>query len=369
MKFTVLRKDFAKVISFASRFVSPRVQLPILGNILVTTEKTKLLIQATNLEMSFSTTIGAQIEEEGSIALPARVLSDLASHMSGESLTAEIVKESLKLTAEGFSSQIAALNARDFPTVASTMTDKAISLPESFIGAVNNLLFATSTDEARPVLTGVLFLVSERGITCVSSDGFRLSKYDLDVPEETITSLGVNERFIIPKAALSEFVKLAGESGVVTLEKRTNEGQVLLGSSGSVIASRIIEGQFPNFERIIPKNSKVTVSISRSDFSESLKRAAVFARDAGNTVHLTVNADGVVLSAESQLVGKQESVLSAKVDGGEAKVAFNYKYIDDFLTSGTSESILMKVTDESSAGIFTDPEEQNFLHLIMPVRS
>ncbi len=369
MKFTVLRKDFAKVVSFASRFVSPRVQLPILSNILVTTDKTKLVIQATNLEMSFSTTIGAQIETEGSIALPARVLSDLASHMSGESLTAEIVKESLTLTAEGFSSQIAALNARDFPPIATTLSEQAVTLPETFIHAINHLLFATSTDEARPVLTGILFLVTENGLTCVSSDGFRLSKYELEISEDAITALGVNDRFIIPKTALSEFVKLAGESGATTLEKRANEGQVFLSANGSIIASRIIEGQFPNFERIIPKNSKVTVSISRSDFLESLKRAAVFARDAGNTVFLKVNADGIILSAESQQVGKQESVLSAKVDGGEASVAFNYKYLEDFLMSGSSESIIMKVTDETSAGVFLNPDESHFLHLIMPVRA
>jgi DNA polymerase-3 subunit beta len=289
--------------------------------------------------------------------------------MSGESLTAEILKESLRLTAEGFSSQIAALNARDFPPVVSTLTDKAVVLPETFLSAVNNLLFATSTDEARPVLKGVLFLVTERGLTCVSSDGFRLSKYELDVPEATITKLGVNDRFIIPKGALSEFVKLAGESGAVTLEKRGSEGQVLMGTGDSIIASRIIEGQFPDFARIIPKNSKVTVSISRSDFLESLKRAAIFARDSGNTVYLSVNADGIILSAESQLVGKQESVLSAKVDGGETRVAFNYKYIEDFLMSGTSESITMKMTDESSAGVFINPEDPAFLHLIMPVRA
>lgn len=361
MEILVQKNEFTKMAVTGARFISPRAQLPILGNVVLKADKTRLYLFATNLEMSFASFISAKIEGEGEVAVPGRLLSELLPNVSGETLQITAQKESLSLTTDGFSSKIAAMNTNDFPKIAYELTDQAFTLPTEFVKTMKKIIFSVGSDDARPILTGLLFLFSKDQLTLVASDGYRLSKVIIPVESE------LEEKIIIPKNTLSELLKIQnGEK--IQFEKKP-ESQILFGVGNTVLGSRLIEGEFPNFERIIPKSFKTTVSLSKIDLESALARAAVFARDNGNVVKIVVQEQEIVVSAQSPKTGTQESSVAAQVTGDPTEVSFNYRFVEEFLHTVEGETISLKLNDQSSAGVFEDPDAPTLLHLIMPVKA
>lgn len=364
MKVTLLTRDFSKMLSTGSRFVANRANLPILSNVSLKATKAKLEIQATDLEISFSGKLGAKITEEGEIALSAKTFSELIGNLGGEQIELETNGEVVTVTAEGFKSAINAVNTADYPSVATEVSEGALKLQtSSFIPALNKVLFAISTDEARPTLTGVLFLIRKNEMVLVATDGFRLSQKRFDV--ETGLPDG---KLIIPKRILSEIPRLATGTEVF-FEMRESDNQVLFGLPSIVMGSRVIEGEFPNFDRIIPKSTKVTINLSRDEFGRAVKLSSIFARDNANTIKLSIKEHEVVVSAQSSKSGEEELSIPASVEGEQMELSFNYRYIEELLTVVGGESITIKANDATTACLFLDPKDTDFLHLIMPVRA
>ncbi len=205
MKLQVLQENLAHVISIASRFTSNKAQLPVLGNIHLKATKNKLVINATNLEISISLSLGAQIKTEGEITVPARTFSDIVSNLAKKPVNLEVDKEVLKVTSENFSSTIAAMNAGDFPKIPTNLGKNTINLPrEEFVEALNKILFSVSVDESRPAITGALFIFKPDGLKIVATDGFRLSQKKL-----ALKGLTEDFRIIIPRTILAELSRLS----------------------------------------------------------------------------------------------------------------------------------------------------------------
>lgn len=363
MKLTVLTKDLYKTLTHTSRFVSSRAQLPILANIKLTTLGAKLTLQATNLEMSCSAPIGAQVEEEGEVAVASRVLVDLVGSLRSEKITLSSKGESLSIEAEGFKGSLPGLNTSDFPSIPSQV-DKAMALSKAdFLGAINSTIFSCSTELSRPALGGILFIFDKDSLSLVASDGFRLSR-------KTITQKGVKEaKLILPKNILMEVLRIAPETKKVSIEVSESERQVLFALDDIVVSSRLVEGEYPPFEKIIPQSSSITVNLAKDEFRDAIKTASVFAREAANVVTLHIGEENVRISAESARAGSQESSVAAKVDGPELDIPYNYRFIEEFLAAAKGESIVMKFNNVTSPGVFLDASDENYLHLIMPVKS
>lgn len=364
MKVTLLTRDFSKMLATGSRFVASRANLPILSNVLLKATKAKLEVMATDLEVSFCGKLGAQISDDGEIALNAKTLSEIISSLGTENVELSSEGENVTISAEGFKSNVNALNTADYPTIATDISESALTLQtKSFIPALTKVLFAISTDEARPTLTGVLFLFRKNEMILVASDGFRLSQKRFDI--ET----GMEEtKLIIPKRILSEIPRLSTGSDVL-FEIKKDDNQVVFGLPETVMSSRVIEGDFPNVERIIPKETRVTVNVSKDDLARAVKLSSVFARDNANTLKLTIKKDSLTISAESSKSGQEELSISARVEGEEMELLFNYRYIEEFLSVVGGESVEIKAKDATTAVLFLDPKDAHFLHLIMPVRA
>ncbi len=362
MKLIVLQENLSNAVSSASRLASPKAQLPVLGNLLLNARKEKLLISATNLEISMSIAVGATVEREGDLTIPAKVFNDIINNLKSGQIELESSKESLKVKAEGFSSTISGMNASDFPEIPRTITNSMTFSGTDFGDALDKVLFAVSSDETRPVLTGVLILLGDV-LTLVSTDGFRLSRKKISVKSAKKAS------FILPKNALSEVSKLTDEKKMeFSFEK--DDKQVIFGVRNTVLASRIIEGEFPDFERIIPNESNIVINVDKQELQRAVKLAAVFARDAANVVKLTVGEKGLQITAESSASGSQEARVDAEVNGLEEEmtIAFNYRFLEEFINSIKGESVEIKLNDPDSPGVFLDPKDKEFLHLIMPVK-
>lgn len=364
MKATVLTRDFSKILSIASRFVASRANLPILSNIKLEATKAKLEITATDLEISISAKLGAKVSEEGKIAIPSKVFSETISNLGSEQVEITAEKETVTIAGDGFKSAINGINTTDYPVVIKEVSESALKLQTRlFIPSLNKVLFASSTDEARPTLTGVLFLFRKNEMILVATDGFRLSQVRFLV--ETNLPEG---KLIIPKRILSEVVRLSVDKEV-QLELREAEAQVLFGLSSTVLSSRVIEGEFPNFEKIIPKSTKVSVNVSKEELTRAVKLSSIFARENANTIKLSIKESSVVVSAVSSKSGQEEQTLPAKVEGEQMELSFNYRYIEELLMVISGDSVEIKASDATTASMFLDPKDEDFLHLIMPVRA
>ncbi|MFI5241250.1 MAG: DNA polymerase III subunit beta, partial [Microgenomates group bacterium] len=212
MKLQISQENLSKAVSLASRFTSTRAQLPILGNILLTVSKSKLNISSTNLEVSVSSSLTVKVEKEGEISVPSKVLSEVVSNLSKEILTLEADKEQLKISTPTFNSKVLGMNTSDFPKIPTSINkDKSVSISsEKLFEALSKVLFATSVDETRPLLTGVLFLLDKDSLTIVATDGFRLSRKKIKLEGYK----GGDMKVVIPKFVLSEIGRSSDESEV-----------------------------------------------------------------------------------------------------------------------------------------------------------
>ncbi|KKR87170.1 MAG: polymerase III subunit beta protein [Candidatus Woesebacteria bacterium GW2011_GWB1_41_10] len=298
MKLAILQENLEKSIALASRFTSSRTQLPILGNILLRASKTKLLIASTNLEISVSDAIGAKVEEEGEIAVPSKTFSELVSNLPKETVNLKSEKEQLNISTSSFSSTVLGMNTSDFPKIpASVNKEKSISLPKTiFSNALSKVLFAVSSDETRPILTGVLFTFNKEGLTLVATDGFRLSL----VKTNQLMNKSTNYQFVVPRTILFEIGRVSEDE--ILLEFREKDKQVVFGVGDTVFSSRLLEGTFPDWEKIIPKTSSYKVTVDKEDLLRAVKLASIFARDNANIVKLIIDKEQVIIKAEKVLI-------------------------------------------------------------------
>ena len=371
MQLEVLQENLAKAITQAARFTNTKAQLPILGNILLSVRKTKILICSTNLEVSVATSVGAKVKEDGELSIPSRLISEVVNNLPKETVSLISEKEQLKISMSGFSSTILGMNTSDFPKIPTSIDkDKAIEISsKEFTEALSQVSFSVSSDETRPVLTGVLFTWKDKTLTLVSTDGFRLSQRKINLNKSNQFP-----QIILPKSVLSEIPRIPDLGNSIFLDLKEKDKQVLFEVSNVVLSSRLLEGDYPDYEKIIPKNSNFDALVDREEFLRSVKLASVFAKDAANIIKLKITNGNLEISSESGNSGNQSTKIDCKLTKNEAElksfeISFNYRFIEEFLQSTTGDEIEMKFTSQNSPGIFSDTGNSNYLHLIMPVKT
>lgn len=370
MKVVVLQEDLIKTLSIVSRFVSPRSQLPVLSNILLSIVKGKLKIAATNLEMGVSLQIGAKTEKEGAITVPARMVTDLVSSLPSGQISLEEKQGQLLISTPSFSGALTGVPASEFPSVPEKVEKVDFYLPQGVLQTITKqVVFSSAIDEGRPVLTGVLFWFGEK-LRIVATDGFRLSY------KEIVLDKGVNKgvfkdgfKLIVPAKAIDELSRILGSStddvGISILEQ---EKQLIFSGDSAVLTSKLLEGEFPDFEKIIPQGGGYQAIVDKGELERAVKSASVFAREAASLVKVKFTKDGLVVTAESQQYGKDEVVVEAKTEGGELEVAYNYRYILEFLGSVNNDVVSIQTESSTSPSVFRDTKDASYTHLIMPVR-
>lgn len=369
MKLQVLQENLEKAVGITTRFASTKAQLPILGNILLSTRKSKIYISSTNLEISACVQIGAKVESEGEISIPAKVMADLISNLPKETIDLESEKEQLKISTSGFSSNVLGMNSTDFPKIPSSVNEKKaiIFSRKEITESLNKVTFSTSTDETRPILTGVLFILDNSSLSLVATDGFRLSKKVIPLKDYK----GDKKTVVIPKGVLSEIGRGVFEADDILFDLEETDKQVIFGLGDTVLTSRLLEGEYPDFEKIIPKGSNIKITLDKEELLRAVKLASIFARESANVIKIKALKDSIKVFAESGAAGSQETRVDAKIEkeeSGDFEIAFNFRFLEDFLHSLIGEEISMEFTNSTAAGVFRDTTDLNYLHLIMPVK-
>lgn len=307
MKVTVLQENLARGLSIVSRAVSPRSTLPVLSNILIATDEGRLRLSATNLELGITCWIAARIDEDGSTTVPSRTLSDLVNALPGDQvqLTLDAKTQTLHIQSGSSNNDIKGIDAQEFPPLPTPEMDGAIQLNVAdFKEMIHQVAFAASTDEARPVLMGVLMNVEKDKVTMAAADGFRLSVRKAQLSQAVSQPINV----IIPARALNELARAAsdGEEPIYMVVPK-NRGQVLFRVKDVEIVSQLIEGTFPDYQQIIPRSFKSRTLVSTAALLKACKQAEIFAREGSNVARLDIKqANGEMQPSEVEISATSE---------------------------------------------------------------
>ena len=372
MKVSVSQQQLAHGLGIVSRAVSSHSTLPVLANILVATDEGRLRLSATNLELGISCWIGAQIEEEGAVTVPARTFNDLIGTMpsDGVKLTLDERTQTLNVVCGSSNTDIKGIDAQEFPPMPVPNLENGIELNVSDLKEmIQQVAFAASADDARPVLQGVSMTVEGSEITLAATDGFRISMRRAKLSSPVAKPMTA----IIPARALNELARVASDGKqIVHMIVPDGRGQVLFHLDDVELVSQLIDGNFPDYKAIMPQSFKTTTIVSTTAFLKACKQAEIIAREGNNVVRLSITAgeDGpgeVEISAQSEETGSSEVQVDATVTGADLIVAFNVRYLRELLDVVKSASVALETNASNTPGMLRPVGNDDFKHVIMPM--
>lgn len=367
MKVTVLQENFYKRLSLALKFVASRPQLLVLANFLLEAKKGALWVMATNLDTGIRCRVGAKVEEEGGITVPAKTLTEFVGTLGVGRITLESSEEGLKVSAEQSQAFFQGVVASEFPAFPQLKEGKKIRLSRELLTEVVGVVgMAASLDEGRPVLTGILWEMGKQSV-CVATDGYRLSRLHLS-PKAIEKGIEIGEQLLVSAGVLREVERALTELEESSVSFLWSEQQLFFKASDVEVVARLLEGEFPNYRAIIPKQSTLAVSFNVAELIQAVKLTAIFARDSAHIVRWKLKGGVLEVSANSPSVGKNVSRVDFSGELEElAQIAFNSRYLLDLLSRIKAKEVRFSMTDSLKPGVFEE-EGRGFLHLIMPVR-
>lgn len=367
MKLVVLQENLNKALGVVQRFTATRGQLPILANVLLSGEQGRLKLAATNLEMGVVYWLGAKVEAEGQITVPARVLGEWIASLPKERVELAVDKEKLMVKCGAYKGEFRGMGAAEFPEVPAREKGAMVSLGlaemEEMIAQV---AMAAAADEGRPVLTGVRWRMSQGQIEWVATDGYRLSVKTLrKIPNEEKT-------LIIPARAMTEVGQIGrglGEAeSFVEIAAVEGGSQVCFDWGDAQVTTRLLAGEFPEIEKVIPQTTETEVVMETEELAAAVRAAAIFARDSANLVKWEIGSTGIIIAANSPQIGTNQVKVEAKVGGKGGKIAFNSRYLLEMLGAIKSKELKLEMTGGLNPGVFRMVGDESWLHIIMPVR-
>lgn len=374
MRISCLQENLARGLNIVSRAVAPRTAtLPVLTHVLLASDNGRLKIAATNLELGVSCWIGAKVEDEGAITVPARTFTDLVALLPADKvdLDLNIRTQSLRVQSGRTDANIKGIDAQEFPIIPTFNADAAAFVdPAVLKKMIAQVVFAAATDESRPTLTGVLTKLDGDKITMAATDGFRLSVRSGQLKEP----VGEPRTILIPARALAEVARVMGDQEEpVALSVTPSHGQVLFHLNNVDVVAQLIDQKFPDYEPIIPKKHDTRTIVNTADVLKACRQAGIFARDSLDTVRMVIKPGEelepgkITVTARADETGDNQSEMEASVNGGEIEIGFNVKYLIDALSSVDTPQVAFETTQPRSAAVMRAIGDDNFFHLVMPM--
>ncbi|MBT4072682.1 MAG: DNA polymerase III subunit beta [Chloroflexi bacterium] len=377
MWITCLQENLSRGLGVVGRAVATRATLPVTQNVLLTTDQSRLKLTATNLEIAISTWIGAQIDHEGSVTIPARLLTEFVNQLPDEKIEIDLVDspKGVALECARFKASMNGTDAEEFPPIPTVNDGTTVTVPADVLrGAIERVAFAAATEDSRPVLTGIKVELTGNKLTLAAADGFRLGVETVELATEVEEDMG----FIVPARTMQEVQRLIGDrASDVTITVTEPASQVLFKISDNEyeveIVSQLVQGAFPDYEKLIPASAGTTATVKLQDFLQATRAASIFARDGSGIVRLIVSPgeDGgpgkVKVESRAEEIGDNEGEFDATIDGDEAKVAFDSRYLLDVLGVLGNGTVTLETTTPSSPGVIRATDRDGYTHVVMPM--
>jgi DNA polymerase III subunit beta len=365
MKLRCERDVLADALATAGRAVASRGALPVLSGVRVELAGDRLTITGSDLELTVTVELTVAGLADGVAVVPSRLVNDIVKALEPGAVELETGEDEARIASGRSEFSLKTLPADEFPRVAAVQGDEVRFDADALVGALRQVLPAASGDDNRPILTGVLLAAEEQGLRLVATDSYRLAVRDL--PGVSVLSSG--KQVLVPSRALAELSRSLGDGGELTL--RLGERDASFSSSGEsggiVLTTRLIEGEYPNYQGLIPQNQPNRLTVAREPLMEALRRVKLLARDA-TPVRLLMSSDGLELKAVTQDVGEGSESLDATYEGEELTVAFNPDYLLAGIEAASGEEITLSTMDSLKPAVVRTPASDDYLYLLMPVR-
>jgi len=362
MKFQIAKSAMLDGLQKVQNVVSIRTTLPILSNVLISAEKDRLCLTTTDLEVTIKCGLQAQVSKQGGTTIPARRLSSIIRELPDANIEMEVDdKDVASLTCSSSFFKIIGLSQDEFPPMPKSEGKVSYSLEQgTFREMLRKTAYAASTDETRYILNGVLMSFKDGKLTMVATDGRRLAliEQEVDIPGEA------EKEVVLPSKAVNELLHILGEEGELRLH--ITENQALFEFGEVVLASKLIEGAYPNYRQVIPSASEERVTIERESLLMALRRVSLVTTDKSNATKLTFGKNKLTILTTTPDVGEAKETLPIKYSGKELSVAFNPEYMMDPLKTLANDEVAIEFTDELSPGVIKC--DLPFLYVLMPMR-
>ncbi|MFH1509237.1 MAG: DNA polymerase III subunit beta [bacterium] len=366
MKFICTKENLTKALNTVAKSVGHDVNLPVLANVLLKAEDSRLKLAATNLEIGITCYVGGKVDKEGDITVPARLLTDYVATLPDDKVTMEVSESILRLSASHFAADIKGIEASEFPLIPEVRGEPICSLPARELKrALSQVVFAAALDESRPELSGVFIKFEDNKMVLAATDGYRLAEKTVKLAATTKEETDM----IVPARTIQEIIRILPDSDEIT-SLTVSENQIKVEVAEITIISRLVDGKYPDYKGIIPAEFISRTKLQAPDLANSLKASSLFAQSGIYDVHMLIDAeDGKLkLSSESAQVGSNISDVPIEVEGKPSEATFNYRYVLDGLNSlGTKEAVL-ELNSDSGPGVLRPTENDDYIYIIMPIK-
>ena len=369
MWITCLRENLSKGLTSVSRAVSSRSMLPVTQNVLLETSNGQLKITATNTEISISSWIGAQIEHEGSITIPARILTDYVNALSGETISIDLQEDTgtVKVFCGSADATINGISSEEFPPIPDVSSSHSAQIDaESFRSSLRRVVVAAATDDSRPVLTGVKVDLSGNTYTLAAADGFRLAVETGSLSSDMSEEISI----IVPAKTFSEIERLLSEGSKniqMSVDPDNRAAKFILDSSE--VVTSLVQGVFPDYNKLIPENKSTTTKVDSDKIKQASSAASIFARDGSQIIRLIIDGEEKLIKVLSRAedMGENETSINATVEGEGTKVAFNSKFLREVLNVLDGDEVIIETDSSSGPGVFRSDSNPGYTHVVMPM--
>lgn len=371
MQLNCLQENLSHGLGVVQRAVATRTTLPITQHVLMATDEGRLRLSATNLEIAISTWVGAEIQSEGTITAPARLLTDFVNSLNRQPIAIKTTSagKGIEVTGAGVEATINGADANEFPPIPSVTDGTATKVdPKALRDAVHQVVLAAAVEDSRPVLTGVNMELEGTTLTLAAADGFRLAVRTTQVLEPVAEKLSV----IVPARTLQEVERLIDGDDPVELMVTPQRSQVLFRLKNVEIVSQLIQGTFPNYSQLIPQEHTTRAIVDLAELQRVTRTASIFAKDGSGIIRIqmapgTGGPGKVTVSSRAEEVGDNTGELEADVEGGEGKIAFNSRYLSDVLAVIGESKVALEMTTSSSPGVIKPVDDDQYVHVVMPM--
>ncbi len=370
MKLSVMQENLARGLSVVSRAVSSRSTLPVLANVLLKTEDGGLKLTATNLEIGITYWVPGKIDTDGATTVPAKLLTDYVNALQGgDRIDLELQGgDTLNLRCGRYESHLKGIDADEFPAIQTAGERPTTRISQKILRqALEETAFAAASDEARPILTGVLARFEGDAVTFAAADNYRIAVKTIPVLDPVAET-----SVVIPARALNELTRvMADVDEPVEIVLAQSRNQILFHLEGVDLVSRLIDGQFPNYQQVLPQSHTTRAVLDREELLRAVRPAALIAHESANIVKLQISANdesGIVVSANAE-VGDHVGQVEAAVEGDGTTIAFNARYLADVLTNVDADQFALELNGPLSPGVFRPIGDDQYVHVVMPVRT
>ncbi|MDA8442523.1 MAG: DNA polymerase III subunit beta [Peptococcaceae bacterium] len=367
MKILCNRENLIQGVQVVLRAVSAKTTLPILSGILIKTEVDRLYLTATDLELGIDCSIPVQVIEHGSLVVPARIFSEIVKKLPDTKIELNTNNQNNILTVNYSPSQttINCMDSEEFPVIPALEENHNISIKSSiFKSMVKQVAFSAATDENRPIFTGVLVIIENDIFKTVATDTHRLAYRNTTLEADT----NMNWQAVVPAKALVEVSRLIQDDDEM-IDIIFAENQINFKFGNISLLSRLIEGQFPNYKQVIPTSCKTKIRVLTKALLDATERASLVAREGSNVIKLKVQENALIITSDSADLGKVYEEVQVELQGEEAQISFNSRYLVDVLKVIDCEEIVIELTGSLSPGIIRPVDANNYLYLILPIRT